>query len=178
MTVLVSIILCAFYVGAAPAPDAPIDFVVVHVSDSDTEAGISAEERDQIVNLLTDDDATDWDAKRAPDLRYKRVQLAGAGLNGLFVRSVSKSDCGATGNCSTWLLRKSRTRFHLVLRGVSADAVGFQSQMTNGFKNVVASANMSAESSAVNVFAYDGRKYVKQSCYEHSSTSTKEVPCK
>ena len=178
MRVLLIVLLYGLCSAASPADNPDLSLTVVHVSDSETDAGISVEEREQIVKLLTDDEATDWDAARADDLRYKRVQLAGAGLNGLFVRSVAKADCGATGNCSTWLLRKSRTRFHLVLIGVSADAVGFQSQMTNGFKNVVVSANLSAESSAVYVFAYDGHKYVKQTCYERTGTSTKDVPCK
>jgi|SRR5581483_9528421 len=177
MRVLLFVVLYAFC-SAASAGNSDIDFAIVQVSDSETDAGLSAEERQQVVQLLTDDEDTDWDAARAGDLRYKRVQLANAGLNGLFVRSTAKSDCGATGNCSTWLLRKSRTRFHLVLHGVSADAVGFQSRMTNGFKNVVASANMSADSSAINVFGYDGHQYVRQGCYERTRAETKEVPCK
>ena len=178
MRLLLVILVYGLFSAAAPADNPDLSFTVVHVSDSEADAGISVEEREQIVKLLADDEATDWDGARADDLRYKRVQLAGAGLNGLFVRSVAKADCGATGNCSTWLLRKTRTRFHLVLNGVSADAVGFQPQKTNGFKNVVASANTSVESSAIYVFAYDGHKYVKQTCYEHTGTSTKEVPCK
>ncbi|MBV9608758.1 MAG: hypothetical protein JO187_04295 [Acidobacteria bacterium] len=178
MRVLLCVLLCAFYVAAAAPPNPTPDFSVVHVSDSEGDAGISGEERDQIVRLLADDDATDWEASRASELRYKRVQLAGAGLNGLFVRSVAKADCGATGNCSTWLLKKSRTKFDLVLNGVSADAVGFEPQTTNGLKNVVASANTSAESSVLNVFAFNGRKYVKQSCYERGPASAKQVPCK
>jgi len=175
---VLSVVLVLAICSVAPASNSDLDFTVVHVSDSETDAGISAEEREQIVQLLTDDEKTDWEAARAGDLRYKRVELANAGLNGLFVRSAAKSDCGATCNCSTWLLRKSRTKYVLVLNGVPADAVGFQSRMTNGFKNVVASANMSAESSAVQVFAYDGHKYVRQSCFEHTTTATKQVPCK
>src|SRR5690242_3738109 len=143
MRVLLFVLLYSLFSSAAPADNPSVNFAVVTVSDSETEAGISAEERSQIVTLLVDDDATDWDAARVGDLRYKRVQLAGVGLNGLFVRSVAHSDCGATGNCSTWLLRKSRNNFHLVLNGVSADTVGLQSRMTNGFKNVLASANTS-----------------------------------
>jgi hypothetical protein len=178
MRVLLIVLLLGICSVATPTANSDLDFTVVHVSDSETDAGISALEREQIVQLLTDDEKTDWEAARAGDLRYKRVELANAGLNGLFVRSAAKADCGATGNCSTWLLRKSRTKYHLVLNGVSADAVGFQSQMTNGFKNVVASANMSVDTSAVQVFAYDGHKYVRQGCFEHTTTATKQVLCK
>jgi hypothetical protein len=178
MRVLFVFLLSALCLAAAPADDPVSDFTVVNVNDSEKDAGISAEERDQVVKQLVDDEATDWDAARAGELRYKRVQLAGAGLNGLFVRSIAKPDCGATGNCSTWLLRKHRATFQLVLNGIAADAVGFQSQMTNRFRNVVASANMSAETSAVSVFQFDGNKYVRRACYEHSRTSTKQIPCK
>ena len=175
MRMLIGVLLCALYWTGTPSPTA--DFAIVEVTGSEADIGLSEEERAQVIDLLSKDDAADWDAARASELRYKRVALAGMGMNGLFVRSVSKSDCGATGNCSTWLLHKSRAKFDLVLSAVSADAVGFQSHTTHGFKNVVATANTSAEGSAIKVFAFDGRKYVQQSCYEQSHGATKQVPC-
>src|SRR5437879_4060079 len=78
----------------------------VAVDQTPALAHVSNVEMEQIKTLLESDPDADWERARASDLRFKRVELAGHNSDGLLVRATSEKDCGATGNCTVWVLQR------------------------------------------------------------------------
>jgi hypothetical protein len=137
----------------------------IPVNETPKEAGISAADREQIISASADDPGSDWDRDRASDLRFRRLSPAGSDLDGILVRSAAPRDCGATGNCTVWLFRRINEHLKLILSNAVADRVGVQTSTSHGLPTIVLSANQSAAASEVDVFEFDGQRYVRTQCY-------------
>jgi len=144
-------------------------------------AKLTAPERKQIseqVEKSSFDVPDSWDA----ELLVRQVSLGAT--DGLVIRG-SKLLCGGTGNCQTWVFRRSQGNW-LNLFEQEAPVVsgfGFDEEGSGGIKNLLVSANSSAEKEARTLFKFDGKFYRQSECYGVSLRGGREqkvekVPCK
>lgn len=152
----------AVTVSAAELPRAQ----TILVNKMSKEAGISLAERRQIVSSLASDPDADWEQDRASELRYFRVSLSVHRTDGILVSSHASQDCGATGNCPVWLFKSGGGRVKLILSNAFADRIGIQNSTNHGLRNLVLWANQSAQTSEVDVFTFDGERYLRSRCYQ------------
>ena len=116
------------------------------------------------------------------ELRVRRVSLGEA--EGLILRG-TKLLCGGTGNCETWVFRRSQGNwFNLFAQEAPVvSGVAFEQEATGGIKNLLVSANSSAARESRVLFRFDGKFYRQSECFDISlNGSTPEgvekVPCK
>lgn len=133
---------------------------VQHVGPNDTfaSARLSENEVRQIV-AVAEASAYDTPESWQSELRVKRIDLAGT--QGLAVRG-SKLLCGATGNCQTWIFRKSSDHWKSLFGNDEAPVVeGFRlgPATTRGVPDLTVWSNTSAEASRKAVYKFDGEKY-------------------
>jgi hypothetical protein len=153
------------------------------LSDHETflAAKLTEAEQRQIIDQVekTSFDAPDsWDS----ELRARRVSLGES--EGLLIRG-TKLLCGGTGNCETWVFRRSRGDW-LNLFDHEAPIVsgfGFEQDAAGGIKNFLVSANNSAAKENRILFKFDGKFYRQSECFDVSVNGAavekiKNVPCK
>jgi hypothetical protein len=143
----------------------------VLVNQTANEAGIPAPELNRIVAVLESDPQADWERERVGELRFRRVSLSGSDNDSIIVRSISRQDCGATGNCPVWVFRGAAQELEPVLSDAWVDSVRLAETAERGVRDLVLSANKSAASSTITVFAFNGKSYVQKQCYTELSDS-------
>ena len=168
---LIPIIIVSVFAATASAAELPRAQTIV-VNKTFQEAGISPAERQQIVSALASDPNADWEEGRASELRYCRVSLSAQKTDGILVSSVSPHDCGATGNCPVWLFKSGEGKLKLILSSAFADRIGIQDSTAHGLRNLVLWANLSAETSEVDLFVFDGERYVRSRCFQAKGDGT------
>jgi hypothetical protein len=101
------------------------------------------------------------------ELRVRRVSLGDT--DGLVIQG-TKLLCGGTGNCQTWIFRRSDGRWISMFQGQApiVSAFGFTDKTSHGVRDLATLANVSAETSAYSVFAFDGNFYRETECSEIS----------
>jgi len=124
------------------------------VGDTFRDAGIPPAQIRQITALVekTSFDAPDsWEQ----ELRIRRVALGQADV--LVVRGTDLL-CGATGNCQAWVLLRSRQQWRNLIVGVGplASGLGFEGQVSNGFKNLVLVTNAGGQKHRYTRYRFDG----------------------
>ena len=142
-------------------------------------AKLTAAEQKQIIDQVenTSFDVPDsWEA----ELRVRRVSLGDS--DGLVIRG-TKLLCGGTGNCQTWVFRRSAGKWLNMFeqKAPIVSGFGFQQEATAGIKNFLVSANSSAGKEALTLFKFDGKVYHQSECYDVSADNAearKSVPCK
>ena len=154
----------AFVHGETAAPSG----TEVRINQTASEAHITPSEWDQILDLLDDDSESDWERERAAELRFRRVPLSDTKAESILVQSISEHDCGATGNCTVWVVRETNGKLELALNGTVADDVRVQNEKSSGLANLVIRANQSANENMVEVFAFDGQRYAAHNCYRET----------
>jgi hypothetical protein len=138
-------------------------------------------EQKQIIDQVekTSFDAPDsWES----ELRARRVSLGQS--EGLLIRGTHLL-CGGTGNCETWVFRRSRGDW-LNLFDHEAPIVsgfGFEHEAAAGIRNLFVSANGSGSTEHRILFKFDGNFYRQSECYEVSGNGAaadkaKRVACK
>ena len=133
---------------------------VQHVGPNDTFASARLAENEvrQIV-AVAETSAYDTPESWLSELRVKRIDLAGK--PGLAVQG-SKLLCGATGNCQTWIFRKSGDHWKSLFGYDEAPVVeGFRlgPATTRGVPDLTVWSNTSAETSRKAVYKFDGERY-------------------
>lgn len=99
----------------------------------------------------------------ALDTRIKMIDLNGDGTPEVVAQGMS--GCGATGNCSFWVFRKTGDHYELILNGYG-ETFTIQKESTNGFKDIVVASHSSATDSGVTLFRYKDGSYHEAGCYE------------
>lgn len=101
------------------------------------------------------------------ELRVRRISLGDAA--GLVVQG-TRLLCGGTGNCQTWVFRRSNGRWISMFQRQAPiiSSFGFADRSSHGIKDLATLAHASADSSAYSVFAFDGKFYRAAHCYEVS----------
>jgi hypothetical protein len=153
------------------------------LSDHETllAAKLTETERKQIIEQVenTSFDAPDsW----ATELRVRRVSPGQ--WDGLLIRG-SKLLCGGTGNCETWLFRRTSGRWLNMFEQEAPMVSGFafEQETSGGIKNFLVSANSSAAKESRTLFKFDGKVYRQSECYDvsiHGASANKieKVLCK
>ena len=152
-----------------------------HLKASETlqAAKLSSSEVKQICEQLetTSFDLPDsWER----ELRGRRVSLGNE--DGLVIQGTELL-CGGTGNCQTWVLRRSNGKWLAMFKGQApiASAFGFQPEAHAGHKNFVIVANSSADTENYIIYHFEGQFYGKAQCYsvyKNGAQHLEKIPCK
>ena len=144
-------------------------------------AKLTAAERKQIIDQVenTSFDVPDsWDS----ELRVRRVSLGEA--DGLVIRGTQLL-CGGTGNCQTWVFRRSQGNWFNLFEQEApvVSGFGFDQEATGGIKNFLVSANSSVAMESRILFKFDGKLYRASGCYDvavngPAAEKIEKVPCK
>lgn len=144
-------------------------------------AKLTAAERKLIIDQVekTSFDVPDsWES----ELQVRRVSLGEP--DGLVIRGTQML-CGGTGNCETWVFRRSQGNwFNLFEREAPiVSGLRFEQEATRGIKNLLVSANSSAAKESRILFKFDGNFYRQSECYDVSVNGAApekidKVPCK
>ena len=144
-------------------------------------AKLSAAEQKQIVDQVenTSFDVPDsWET----ELRVRRVSLGES--DGLIVRGTQLL-CGGTGNCQTWVFRRSPGKWLNMFEREApiVSGFGFEQEVSGGIKNFLVSANSSAAEESRTLFKFDGKVYRQSQCYKISiddaaAEKIEKVSCK
>lgn len=141
---------------------------------------LTAAEQKQIIDQVenTSFDAPDsWDT----ELRVRRISLGQA--DGLIIRG-TRLLCGGTGNCETWVFRRSSGKWLNLFEQEAPIVSGFEfeQEANGGIRNFLVSANTSATEETRTLFKFDGKAYRKSECYEvwvdGAAERVEKVPCK
>ena len=104
----------------------------------------------------------------------------------IFAQSADPNTCGASGNCSFWILQKSKTGYKVLLKSV-AQNFRIRQVKTGGFLDVELGLHDSAYSTEWRGYKYDGAHYIRVKCWvnvtgdsEHDKPYSKPKiePCK
>jgi hypothetical protein len=120
-------------------------------------ADLPAAERLQVLAAVRDL-AYDTPASWTEELQLKRIDLGGS--RGLVVRGTNLL-CGGTGNCQLFVFRRVNGQWVSLFRGGApiADTYVFGPGATNGVRDLVITANVSAEQSKRTVYKFNGTSY-------------------
>lgn len=151
------------------------------VRDTLLAAKLTPAEEKQILDQVesTSFDAPDsWDK----ELRVRRVSLGDS--DGLLVRGTQLL-CGGTGNCETWVFRRSQGKWlnMFVQEAPIVSGFAFEEDPSQGVKDFLVSASSSAAKESRTLFKFDGEVYRQSKCYEVSidhagAEKIEKVPCK
>jgi hypothetical protein len=72
--------------------------------------------------------------------------------------------CGVTGNCLTWVYRKTGDEYQLLLR-TSGRQLLLEKTSTGGFRDLRMEAGNSADKQDFSIYRFDGNKYLARVCY-------------
>ena len=120
-----------------------------------------------------------WDR----EVRVRRISLGT--VDGLVIQGV-KLLCGATGNCQTWVFRRSKGHWITLFAGQAplASGFGFDEPASHGLKRLIITSNFSAETAEYRVHEFDGQFYRTAKCYQASESGAdgaqqvlKQMPC-
>jgi hypothetical protein len=143
-----------FFVAAA----APTRLQSLGSRDTFRAAALSSTEIKKIVKQVEDsayDIADDWES----ELRVRHVDLAAS--PGLILQG-TKLLCGATGNCQTWVFRKSHNNWILMFAKDDVPiAEGFRlgPGVSGGIKDFTVQANSRAEAEQTVTYKFEGKLY-------------------
>jgi hypothetical protein len=178
--VLMPLALCMLG-GAALAQE--LDFTAIPLpadTDDIAAAKLPPAEVKQILDQVEEtsfDTPDSWQA----ELRLRRVPIAGG--DGLVVRGTALL-CGGTGNCQTWLFRRSNGAWAKMFDGEApiVAGLGFGRHVSHEIPDLIATAPLSASASTYFVYVFDGTVYRADACYEveadGAKRSAKKVACK
>jgi hypothetical protein len=143
-------------------------------------AKLTAAEKTQIIEQVekTSFDLPDsWES----ELRVRRISLGAS--DGLIIRA-TRLLCGGTGNCETWVFRRSGEKWLTLFEQEApiASGFGFEQETSLGIRNLFTTANSSAKEEGRILFKFDGTFYRQSECFDVSDPGAaekiKKVPCK
>ena len=154
-------------VDAQPAKNAPNSVTVAPATDvdwlselADSEifptANLSVAEQKSVLDQI---ESTSFDVPESwfAELRVRRISLGTS--EGMIVRA-TRFLCGATGNCETWVFRRTAAGWINMLDGEApiASGIGFVRQNLP-VRDLVITANSSASTSDLTRYTFDGHVY-------------------
>ncbi|HEX8195277.1 MAG TPA: hypothetical protein VF571_03620 [Pyrinomonadaceae bacterium] len=74
--------------------------------------------------------------------------------------------CGATGNCSTWILKRKSNSYEIILDAGSIENLEIKNETTNGYKDLATRGNSGSMNHYLGTFKFNGRKYQARKCVE------------
>jgi hypothetical protein len=97
-----------------------------------------------------------------------QVDLNSDGKPEFAVQGFNNYMCGASGNCSFWIYRKTEKGYEKILEADSVKQYNFRCPLGNGYCDVVTFTHDSAFDSSISVYRFDGDKYKIAECGERS----------
>jgi hypothetical protein len=158
-TVLTALVLSAMdYSAAQPnAAAQDVDWLSA-LADAETlsAARLSVPEQTKIFEQI---ERTSFDVPDSWSMELRARKISLGKLEGLVVRG-TRLLCGATGNCETWVFRRTPEGWVNMLDGEApiAASLGFVRQNVP-VRDLVLTANLSASRSDVTRYTFDGRFY-------------------
>ncbi|MGO9776312.1 MAG: hypothetical protein ACLQGT_14365 [Terracidiphilus sp.] len=105
----------------------------------------------------------------AESVRVEVVDLKGDGTREILAQAPAIPLCGATGNCSFWVFEFAEGRMRVILDngkfGNGYEKVIVRPWFTNGYKDIVLGAHISADDRALDVYQYRTGMYRVSACY-------------
>jgi len=101
------------------------------------------------------------------DTRVTLIDLNGDGIPEVVAQGMV--NCGATGNCPFWVLRKSKTGYRLIFEG-EAQTFTIQPSVSNGFRDIVLSRHGSYSSGDLMHYRFQEGIYSGVACYDYEWT--------
>ncbi len=123
-------------------------------------AALSAEIGPQLLDLSAEE--------KEPDIRIKFLDLNGDHVPEVIARANSRFWCGASGNCTTWVFRKSGKTYESMLVTEEIDSYqGFTvaQQRSSGYMDLIFNQHESATRQTLFVFKFRDGKYRLSDCY-------------
>ena len=111
-------------------------------------------------NYLEESDSSDC---RSMLFIEQFVDLNSDGINEFIVRGNSSLLCGGTGNCQTWIYKKSGSSYKKLLE-TSGEYLLIKKTSTNSYKDIFVKDHDSAYSSYQMTFKFDRNKYKESKC--------------
>ncbi|WP_263355792.1 hypothetical protein [Acidicapsa ligni] len=105
----------------------------------------------------------------AEETRLRLVDLNGDGKPEIILQAMGlKAGCGATGNCSIWVLERTATGYSQLVQGSTFKVQTFtvQGEQTNGYKDLVLGMHGSASEQTLFLLRYKDGKYYRSGCYD------------
>jgi hypothetical protein len=142
------------------------------LNDQETFRAVTLTEAEQ-KQIIDQVEATAFDTPDSweSELRVRRVSLGES--DGLVIRA-TKMLCGGTGNCETWVFRRSQGKW-LNLFDREAPVIsgfGFEHEASAGIRNLLVSAERCVGKENRILFKFDGNFYRQSECYEVDLSST------
>lgn len=130
-----------------------------HLSHSLTDAPLSRSEREQIYSVLD----SVGDAETILSFQFGSIALANDGSQQILVRGTGPF-CGATGNCSMWILVRKAGQLRLGLRTLGQLLI-VRNSFTQGFRDIAVGLHNSAFIEQYTQYRWDGSAYSQTDCY-------------
>jgi hypothetical protein len=112
--------------------------------------------------------------KAIMSFRVGSIALAGDGSQQILVRGTS-SFCGATGNCSLWIVVRRAGQLRLALR-TEGQLLIVRSSFSRGFHEVTIGVHDSAFVEQYTVYHWNGIQYSQVDCYRTEYPATADRP--
>ena len=92
-----------------------------------------------------------------------------------YLATLSPFLCGVTGNCLTWVYRKTGDEYRLLLRTSGRDLL-LEKTSTGGFRDLRMEAGHSADKQDFSIYKFDGNKYLARACYTQTYSGKGRKP--
>ena len=134
------------------------------------QAGLSHQEKRAIISVVfantEPSECVSFERTLAQELdtiRIAHVSLA-PGERNLLVQASDNCNCGGTGNCSFWILRKKPGGFDTLLATSMVNTFSIERSRSHGYKDVMTYAHGSASYGDLALYQSDGEQYRKTHC--------------
>jgi len=98
-------------------------------------------------------------------LEAKPVKLSASSANTFVVRGSGLPYCGATGNCSTWIIKRRGRRYEVILNAGSViKSLEITKRSSNKYSDLIFRGWMGASEHYVGRYRFDGTKYRLNRC--------------
>jgi hypothetical protein len=74
--------------------------------------------------------------------------------------------CGATGNCSTWILSKRGNKYQIIFDAGSIEKIEAKNQITGSYRDLLIRSHSGAMNHFLGTAKFDGKKYQIKECFE------------
>lgn len=103
--------------------------------------------------------------KTAAEARIKLVDLSAGPQREVIAQASDEANCGATGNCSLWVFKRTAQGYVLILSEVAQD-VTILPTSTNGFHDLMLGIHGSATEQELDLFRFVNGHYQRGACFD------------
>jgi len=135
----------------------------LHVSTAETKLLVAAIEPD--FRSVHSDSRIQELQKDIAETRFEMIDLDGDHTKEIIAQATDSFQCGATGNCSVWILHRELDNYRVILKGIT-QTFTIQPTRTNGLRDIVLGLHRSATWQKLHLYKFDGSVYRDTACYD------------